>query len=254
VDLDAIEAEAGSLVARGDPAQAARFFGNQLVTGSGKAFDLDVWKSRGDPAHVVPDGAVIAIGGDGSKSDDLTALIATELATGHQWPLGIWDPREPIDGGLIASVNDAVAHAFTTYKVVLFYMDPPYWGDEIAAWQGRYGDKVVKDWATYRNAQMGWAVRNYSTAIAGAVLTHDADTRLTAAIGNATRRQLLVRDAEGVMLFALQKESQHSRLKIDAAVAAVLSWEARTDAIAAGAKPSGTSVYDTQEVFILGAR
>ena len=32
---------------------------------------------------------------------------ATELATGYQWPLGIWDPREPIAGGLIAAVNDA---------------------------------------------------------------------------------------------------------------------------------------------------
>jgi hypothetical protein len=49
------------------------------------------------------------------------------------------------------------------------------------------------------------------------------------------------------MLFALQKESQHSRLKIDAAVAAVLSWEARTDAIAAGVR-AGPSIYETRVI------
>jgi len=252
VDLDAIEAEAGSLVARGDPAQAARFFGNQLVTGSGKAFDLDVWKSRADPAHVVPDKAIIAIGGDGSKSDDLTALIATELATGHQWPLGIWDPREPIDGGLIAAVNDAVAHAFSTYTVALFYMDPPYWGDEIAAWQGRYGDKVVKEWATANNAKAGWAVRDYATAIADGALSHSADERFTAAIGNAHKRTLLVRDDKGEHLFAIQKESEHSRAKIDPATAGYVSWQARIDAIAAGAGAPKRSVYETRGLTVLG--
>lgn len=234
LDLDSIEPEIARLIAKGEQAQAARFFGNQLVAGAGKAFDLDTWKMRHLPGHAVPPKAAIVIGGDGSKTDDLTALIATEVATGHQWPLGIWDPADHGGKVPVAEVTDTIADAFSRYTVVLLYMDPPYWGDEIAAWQGRYGEKVVKDWATFRNGPMGWAVRNYSTALADGTLSHSGDERLTAAIGNAHRRTLLVRDAEGIQLFAIQKESQHSRLKVDPAVAAVLSWEARTDAIAGG--------------------
>ena len=250
VDLDAIEAEAASLVARGDPAQAARFFGNLLVTGAGKAFDLGAWDSRADADHMVPDGALVAIGGDGSKTDDLTALIATEVLTGYQWPLGIWDPADHGGKVPVAEVDAAMDDAFERFTVALVYMDPPYWGDEIAAWQGRYGDKVVREWATYRNAQMGWAVRAYSTAIADGTLSHGGDRRFSAAIGNAIRRVLLVRDAEGQQLHAIQKESQHSRLKVDPAVAAVLSWQARTDAIAAGAAVSPSRDFSGQDLSV----
>jgi len=233
VDLDSVDAETVGILAH-DPAQAARFFGNQLVTGSGKAFDLEVWHGLARPDHVVPDKAAIVLGFDGSKSDDLTALIATEVATGHQFVLGVWDPKEPIVGGLVAAVNDAVEQAFERYAVVLFYPDPPYWGDELSAWQGRWGDKVVKPWATANNAKVGWAVRRFATAIGDGSITHDGDPRLSSAIGNAHKRTLLVRDDKGEQLWAIQKETRDSGLKIDPATAAYLSWEARLDAIAAG--------------------
>jgi hypothetical protein len=62
VDLDAIEAEAGSLIVRGDTAQAARFFGNKLVSGSGKAFDIDAWKARAKPATDCAHALILAVG------------------------------------------------------------------------------------------------------------------------------------------------------------------------------------------------
>ena len=54
-------------------------------------------------------------------------------------------------------------------------------------------------------------------------------------IGNACRRLTNLRDGEGERLYVICKERPDSPHKIDGAMAADLSWEARTDAIAAGA-------------------
>lgn len=239
VDLDSIDAEAVGILAH-DPAQAARFFGNQLVTGSGRAFDHDAWAAR----KATPDCAhpAVVIGGDGSKSDDTTALIAACCACGHFWPLGVWDPRTLPGGRVIpAEVTDAITQAFARHRVVRLWFDPPYWGDELAEWEAKWGDKVVKGWATGRNAEMGWACRRFATAIADGTLTHDGDPTLTAHIGNAHKRTLLVRDDTGEALWAIQKETRDSGLKIDAATAAVVANEARLDAIAAGVLNEGGS-------------
>lgn len=249
VDLDSVEAETVGILAH-DFAQAARFFGNQLVTGSGRAFDPEAWAKRAaTPDCLHP---MIVIGGDGSKSDDTTALIAACVTCGHLWPLGIWVPALQPDGRIpVAEVTDAITQAFAKHKVLRLWFDPPYWGDEIAAWTAQWGDKVVKGWATYRNAEMGWACRRFATAIADGTLTHDGDATLAEHIGNSHKRTLLVRDDRGEQLWAIQKETLGSGLKVDAAVSAVIAWEARLDAITAGLPASGPSVYESRslEVF-----
>jgi len=249
VDLDAIEAEAGSLVARGDPAQAARFFGNQIVTGGGKAFDLAQWEALHRKGYVPDAGSTIVLGFDGSKTGDHTALIACELATGHLWPLGIWDPAE--HGGEVPrdEVDAAVGAAFATYRVARMYADPPYWKEELAGWAGQHGDKVVVKFATYRNRPMGFAVRSFAQAIADRSVSHDGGARFALHIGNASRKALNERDDKGAPLWVIQKETPDSPKKVDAAVAAVLAWEARMDAIASGAgKPTTGSIYETREL------
>ena len=55
-------------------------------------------------------------------------------------------------------------------------------------------------------------------------------------VGNARRQDLTQRDEQGKALWLIRKERPDSPLKIDLAMAAVLSWEARIDAIAAGAE------------------
>ena len=99
---------------------------------------------------------------------------------------------------------------------------------------GRYGDKVVLKWETWRNRPMGFAIRAYASAIAGAALTHSGDPVFAAHIGNAHRRMLLDKDDKGERLWSIEKERDDSPHKIDAAMAGCLSWEARMDAIAAG--------------------
>ena len=240
VDLDAIEAEALGFIAKGDVAQAARFFGNQIVTGTGKAFDRPTWDALADPDHVVPDGALICIGFDGSKTGDETAMVAAELATGFVWPLGIWKPSVQVAINSPPEVDRAdvdarLDAAFERYRVVRLYADPPYWKDELAAWAGRHGDKVVLRWETYRNRPMGHAVRGFAQAIADRTLRHSGDETLAEHVGNAARLTLNERDDKGAPLWKVQKETPDSPRKIDGLMAAILAWEARTDAIAAGA-------------------
>jgi len=252
LDLASIEAEAADLVAR-DPAQAARFYGNILVSGGGKAFDAVAW---GDliEQRIVAGRSLIVLGFDGSRSGDWTALIATEVTSGFQWPLGIWNP-DGWPGHEIprAEVDRVVDAAFAEYTVWRMYADPPYWKDEIAAWQGHYGDKVVIAWETYRPKPIAWAARNYGEAIGLGTVKHNGDETFATHIGNAYRRPLLVRDDKGEPMWTIAKETPDSGNKIDAAMAAVLSWEARTDAIAAGVgAPAEPSVYETRGILFIG--
>lgn len=244
VELASIESEAAKMAAR-DPAQAERFYGNRVVSGGGKAFDSVAWGNNADREHKVPPRASITLGFDGSKVDDCTALIATEVATGFQWSVGIWDPRQ--HSGQIPEhlVDAAVDKAFQDYRVWRMYADPPYWKEKIAEWQGRYGDKVVILWETGRSKAMSYAVANFAASVRDGSVTHNGDTTLATHIGHAFRKPTFVKDEHGEPMYAIQKESRDSGNKIDGASAAVLSWEARTDAVAAGmAKAKRPSVYN----------
>jgi hypothetical protein len=88
VDLDAIEAEAADLHRGGDPQQAARFFGNIVVAGGGRAVDPDAWDSLAHPIVGCRPGTYIGLGFDGSISEDATVLRAARpTVTVH---LGKW--------------------------------------------------------------------------------------------------------------------------------------------------------------------
>ncbi len=236
LDLDSIEAEAADLFTK-DPAQAERFFGNRIVQGSGTAFDLSRWVDLAAKEHVVPDGALITLGFDGSRYHDATALVATEIASGYQWPLGIWYP----EGGEIKTelVEAAVADAFESnrYRVWRMYADPPYWESWISKWRGRWGADRVEEWWTNRPKQMAYVLRAWSSAMRAGEVAHCPTTyplcgRLSEHVGNAIRHETGYRDDDGGRLWTIEKP--HQDRKIDAAMAAALSWEARNDAIAAG--------------------
>jgi hypothetical protein len=218
-----------------DPEYAERVWLNRRKPRGVSAFDVGRWRELARPDHDVPPGAAITLGFDGARTDDHAALVACEIATGQLWPVGVWDPAEyggEVPGGLVDVAVDA---AFARWRVVRMYVDPPYWRDEVAAWQGRYGDKVVLKWETWRSRVMGFACRSFATAITQGQLGHPADERLTAAIGHCHRREITERDDKGERLWTVRKEREGSSLKIDAAVAAILAWEARMDAVAAGA-------------------
>jgi phage terminase large subunit-like protein len=260
---------------KADVAYLERVWFNMPRQGGSRAFKLDVWRSRVRQGYVVQDGAWITLGFDGSRRLDATALVATEVVTGYQWPLCIIErPHAAPPDWLMpaAPFDQAVAEAFRHWNVWRFYADPPYWETVIDNWAGAYGEERVIRWFTNRLLKMAYAVRAFinamtdaevsapivvhptaaeSTAAAGELelvhhdLTHAGDLVVDRHIGNAHRLEVSAEDESGQKLYAIQKERSDSLNKIDGAVASVLSWEARRDALKAGiGKRDEGSVYD----------
>jgi hypothetical protein len=231
VDLDAIEAEAAELLET-DPAQAERFFGNRIVAGHGTWLEDGLWE-RTEFAALVPEGAHVCLGFDGSDSDDWSAIRA-ETLDGHRFTPRygpdrrptVWNPAEW--GGQIprSEVHAAVDELFRRYTVGRMYCDPREWQSEIGDWALKHGDKVVVEWATYRPVQMHAALVRSVTDLSSGRSTHDGCSFAAEHVGNARK---LARPGDR---YILGKPEQHQ--KIDAAMADVLAHEAAADAREAG--------------------
>ena len=222
---------------------------NRLVRSSHKAFDTEKFKALQKKSPVKP-GDLIVLGFDGAQFRDATGIIATHIETGFQWPIGLWECPHGQDNWQVPveDVDAAVEAAFEQYEVWRMYADPPYWQAYIAKWAGQFGDDHVLEWWTNRRKQMSYALENYETAITGGDISHDGSVDLLRHLGNCYRHDLPQIDEDtGKNLWLIRKERHDSPHKIDLAMAAVLSWEARTDAIAAGA--TGGTVYDTRGVL-----
>lgn len=237
VDVDAIEGEAAELL-EFDPAQAERFFGNRLVAGAGNAFELERWNELVDVERHVEPGSLITIGVKGARFADAMAIVATDVTSGHQWPLGIWErPKDAPDDyeHPAAEITGAITEAFERFEPWRAYIDPQYIEYLVDGWRGKWGEKRVIEWFTHRPRAMAFAVRAYRSAQTAGDLSHDGDGDLARHIGNARKQPVNVKDDEGRPMWTLQKERAGSPLEIAGAIAGVLSWEARGDAIAAGA-------------------
>jgi phage terminase large subunit-like protein len=223
-----------------------RVWGNELnVQATEKAFDVAKWDTLANRAHVVLGEARIALGFDGSWAEDATALVATEIASGYMWPIGIWEkPYDAVRWQVQRDeVDEAVQIAFSNWRVWRLYADPWGWQSELNAWAAKYGVDRVLQWDTRLPKQMVLAVQAFEAAIASGEVSHSGDEQLRSHIANTHRREVTLRDPQENPLFVLQKERKDSPFKIDAAMAAVLSWRARTDAVAQGIGPS---VYETR--------
>ena len=223
-----------------DKTYLERVWLNRLVRSSERAFDMEQWRTLEDLEHIVPDKAMITLGFDGARWRDATALVGTEIATGFQFLVGLWErPERKNEEWEVPAeeVRERVALAFERWEVWRMYCDPPYWESLVAEWAGQYGEQRVVEWWTNRQKAMAYAIRAYQTAISSGELHHEGNKHLTRHVGNAVRRVLRMRDDEGLPLWTIYKEDPDSPHKIDAAMAAILSWEARSDAIAAGVIP-----------------
>jgi phage terminase large subunit-like protein len=88
-------------------------------------------------------------------------------------------------------------------------------------------DKVVVSWETHRERQMAAALERLETDFAAGLVQHDGSEVLLRHVTNAVR--MTTRNGYGI-----RKPAKNSDRKIDAAVAMVLAYEARCDAVAAG--------------------
>jgi len=231
-----------------------RVWCNRLVRSRNKAFNSERWKELAASPSPVKKGDLITLGFDGAQFHDSTGLVATHVDTGYQWPLGLWEcPLGQADKWQVPvdEVDAAVAAAFEEYTVWRMYADPPYWQAWTAKWAGQYGEDKVIEWWTNRRKAMSYALEGFDSAIAGGDISHDGSNALTRHIGNAFRSDLPQRDEEGKVLWLIKKERHDSPHKIDLAMAAVLAWEARMDAITAGANLNKGCPYGENRGIIM---
>lgn len=246
VDPDRISSEIDNLIERGEIAQAERFFMNRLVPSEDRVFDIKQWDTLADTTKHVGDGERIVVGVDGARYVDALAIIGTTVNDGFQFVLGIWtkpetapeDYEHPLDE--VHGLMEDIFHRFDVWRV---YVDPGSQYANISAlmerWQGRWGERKVVEWLMNRPKPTCYMIRNYVSAIMTGDLTHDGNPIFRQHIANARRKDMNVYDEDGRTMFVLQKEAPRSAQKIDAAAAGALSWEARGDAIAAGAAGMG---------------
>jgi hypothetical protein len=209
---------------------------NRWGEGANAAFDVEAFRGLAEPREVGRR-ELITLGFDGSIRRDCTALVATAVYAPHQWLVGLWERPEHDEDWEVpwGEVDAAVDETFRLWPVWRLYGDPFRWREPLDRWAGRYGSERVISWNTTRWRAMAHACRNYRTAIASEAFTHDGSPELVAHVGHARRRTLkgLTFD-DGEPMWTIGKERPLEF--IDAAVAGLLSWEARNDAVKAGAK------------------
>lgn len=231
---------------KADKGYLERVWLNRWVKSARQAFDPVRWDELGTATLIEP-GSFVTWGFDGARYRDATAFVLTDIPTGRQMPWAIWE--KPLDWdennrGIRWEVpEDQVVSALdqihATMKVWRGYYDPFHWSEVMKAAAGRYGDDVVVEWRTNRTTPMAWAIRRYVEAQASGAVTwtkaHALGERFATHMAAAGRQDVNVWDDEGQRLFILDKI--HPDRKFDAGMAGNLSWEARLDALKAGAQP-----------------
>jgi hypothetical protein len=229
---------------RNPPSRSRRFWYNQVTASEDAWLSGQEWGSCADPSVEVVGGDVITLGFDGSRArargvTDATALIGCRVRDGHLFTIDVWEQPPHVDGWEVptAEVDAAVHEAFRRFRVVGFYCDPAKWESWVSGWEAKYR-RMLKVKATERHPCEWWmtggragmiarALEVFHTAVVEGELTHDGGYVLTRHVLNARRKPT----SSGIHI---AKEHPDSVRKIDAAVAAVLAWRARVDAVAAG--------------------
>lgn len=226
---------------RADILDSRRFFLNAETSTSDAWIAAHEWADCGDATKSIADSEMVTLGFDGSVRDDSTALVACRVSDGHLELLGCWEKpdrlRSAKDEWQVnrVEVDAVVAAAFDRFKVIGFYADPAHWMDTLDKWMEEFGPRLLVrasvqrplEWWTNRPKNMVDALARFREAVLDGGLTHDGGSVLTRHMLNARRR--VVR--QGI---TIAKDHHSSPRKIDAAMAAVLAYECRGDAVAAG--------------------
>jgi phage terminase large subunit-like protein len=183
------------------------------------------WSAVGVRDRIVP-GDRITVGFDGSRSGDSTALLGCRLHDALIQPLALWEAPEHGGEWRVHSseVDATIARTYEAFDVVRGYYDPPLWQSEIEGWAREYGQPAVTPWPT-SSSRMTHAVERFRTDVVAGAVHHSNDRALSSHVMNAR-----IREVRGGYWLTKDRDAA----KIDAAVAAVLAYEARCDAIAAG--------------------
>ncbi|MDP9402121.1 MAG: terminase large subunit [Actinomycetota bacterium] len=234
-----------------DVEEVARRF-RSVPRPEGKRYFLNIWGDGGS-GQWLPEGAWAALeahrevhagtpvylGFDGSTTSDSTALVAVaELDEGpHAFLLGVWERPEDAGEWLVprAEVMACVEAAFQTYDVRMFHPDPWGWWEEAREWSATYGEDRVVLFKTNHVARFAEACSGCYAALLNRELTHDGSEVLARHLRNAVPRE------HGYKQTTIGKIHAASPKRIDAAVALVLAWFARSTWV----PPAPAPVYRT---------
>jgi len=231
-----------------EPQDARRFYLNQITHASDAWLSQPEWAACFDGAKIIADRDVITLGFDGSRSraqgvTDATALIGCRVSDGHLFePLAfsVWEQPSGVTDWQVPTVEveSAIRSVFDRFTVAGFFADPAKWESYVAQWEATYGKRLkvqatrqhpIEWWMTGgRSIQTVRALEQFHSAVVDGELTHDGSFALTRHVLNARRRM----SRSGLQI---GKAFPDSPLKIDAAIAAVLAYQARLVAVAAGA-------------------
>lgn len=230
MDLDGIIAEIWD--PQSAPSDSRRYWLTQPVAAEDALLDPGKWALCASELRL-QEGDEIALGFDGGKSDDATALIAMRVSDRLVQPLGIWErPDGPLAKGWEVDrkqVSDLVAHAFGLYQVRAFFADVKLWESYIDEWGETYRDELLVKASP--KSVIGYDMRGHQQeltkatealvqAIEDAKILHTDHKMLNRHVGNARRRP----NRWGV---SFGKESRESPKKVDGFAAMQLADMAR---------------------------
>jgi len=197
---------------------------NQWVSAAHTWLPAGAWDACEEP-RVIPAGAEVVLGFDGSFSNDSTALVV--VADGEKPHVDVvecWEkPQTEGDGWRvpIVEVEDAIRQACRRWQVREIVCDPFRWARTYQILEDE-GLPVVE--FPQSPQRMVPATQRFYEAVLNRTVTHSGDPRLARHLGNC----VLKVDQRGSRL---AKDSKNSPRKIDLAVAAVMALDRASQAV-----------------------
>jgi hypothetical protein len=222
-------------------ADRRRFFLNEIVVGESVFVHPERWDMQARKDSLKPDD-LIALGFDGAKYRDSTALIASRLTDGRLFEVRIWERPDDAPADWRApsvEVDRVLRDTFAAYRVTFMFADPYRWQDYLDNWAAQWPDQVV-EFPTNVEQRMDRAIERFTTAFAGEEITHDGSAAMTRHMKNAvlvkgSRKKARPGEDETLTTHYLKMAKRGDGLLIDGAVAGVLAHEARAHAVENGA-------------------
>ena len=237
LSFEAIEARYHEI----DEHEFRRYYLNQWTSVPEQWMAPEVWDDAATPTREVPQGAAICLGFDGSYNQDATALIGCTIEHPHLFEIGVWARPEKVKDWTVdeAAVESAILDTVARYQVVGLPADDTFG----RIWQKALGSLVDKgipviEWPTRSPARMAPACGQFWGALKRKALTHDGSPTLRHHVMNCRTKT----DRYGPRIV---KDHKNSDKHIDAAVAAVIAYDAVVRNENVG------SVYDTRDVRVL---
>jgi phage terminase large subunit-like protein len=198
-----------------------RYYLNQWTSVPEQWIEPEVWSGAADLKRKVPEGEDIALGFDGSYTQDSTALVGCTIKDPHLFLVGLWERPEGVKEWRVdeAEVEAAILEACAKYKVRWMPSDDTFgriWSQTLMGLVEK-GVEVV-EWPTRSPSRMAPACGLLWGAIRRGAVTHDGSPGLTDHFMNCRTKT----DRFGPRIV---KDYKGSKKHIDAAVAAVIAHD-----------------------------